>query len=226
MMRSYLGQAQEQPAARPAPNGPAPAAVAASGREIPYDYVATFTLKGEPGHREQDVINVSVDGAFVAVAIGYSFLPGNTTELVRVVQPTVGQIESTAAASPPTSEFLRNLAILATAAATVATSIGIDAASVARCLAIRLCGIDFKYSIVDSATGRELQNKAIHNIAGLGKADGDRPFRPFAKPMLFMPRSTIRIEIEEVSAGRLFAGGTLFFVLHGYKLLGYGVGPP
>ncbi len=54
-----------------------------------------------------------------------------------------------------------------------------------RCLEAQLCGIDFKYSIVDSGTGRELQNQPIHNIAGLGRADGDRPFRPFAKPMVF-----------------------------------------
>ena len=40
--------------------------------------------------------------------------------------------------------------------------------------------------------------------AGSANADGDRPFRPFAKPMLFMPRSTIRIEVEEISDGPLY----------------------
>jgi hypothetical protein len=85
---------------------------------------------------------------------------------------------------------------------------------------VKLCGIDFKYSIVDSATGRELQNQPIHNIAGLGEATGDRPFRPLGKPMLFSPRSTIRIEIEEVSEGPLYAGAELYIVLHGYKMLG------
>ena len=100
-----------------------------------------------------------------------------------------------------------------------------------RCLAVRLCGIDFKYSIVDSASGRELQNQPIHNIAGLGEAAGNRPFRPFAKPMLFLPRSTIRIEVEEISEGSLYGdkvdrrnGAELFIVLHGYKILGYGAG--
>jgi hypothetical protein len=95
-----------------------------------------------------------------------------------------------------------------------------------RCWAIRACGIDFKYSIVDSGSGRELQNQPIHNIAGLGESSGDRPFRPFAKPMLFMPRSTIRIEIEEISQGPLYEGATLYIVLHGYKMLGYGTGLP
>jgi hypothetical protein len=88
------------------------------------------------------------------------------------------------------------------------------------CLLRKCCGIEFKYSIVDSGTGRELQNHPIYNIAGLGSAAGERPFRSFPKPMVFLPRSTIRIEIEEVSRGPLFAGGELQIVLHGYKVLG------
>ncbi len=78
--------------------------------------------------------------------------------------------------------------------------------------------VSFLYSIDVVSTGRELQNKAIHNIAGLGIANGDRPFRPFAKPMLFEPRSSIRIQITELSG----PPGTLFIVLQGYKILGTG----
>lgn len=78
--------------------------------------------------------------------------------------------------------------------------------------------VSFRYSIDVVSTGRELQNKEIHNIAGLGIANGDRPFRPFAKPMMFEPRSSIRIQITEIS-GPL---GTLFIVLQGYKMLGTG----
>jgi hypothetical protein len=53
--------------------------------------------------------------------------------------------------------------------------------------------------------------------------------------MLFMPRSTIRIEIEEISEGPLYGypvssggrrGAELFIVLHGYKILGYGTAIP
>jgi hypothetical protein len=76
----------------------------------------------------------------------------------------------------------------------------------------------FRYSIDVVSTGRELQNKEIHNIAGLGIANGDRPFRPFAKPMMFEPRSSIRIQITEISG----PPGTLFIVLQGYKMLGTG----
>jgi hypothetical protein len=89
-------------------------------------------------------------------------------------------------------------------------------------LLVRFAGIDFKYSVVDSGSGRELQNSAIHNVAGLGSADGLRPFRPLAKPMHFQPRSTIRIEIEELSVGQLYEGAELFIVFHGYKILGLG----
>jgi hypothetical protein len=78
--------------------------------------------------------------------------------------------------------------------------------------------VSFLYSIDVVSTGRELQNKAIHNVAGLGIANGDRPFRPFAKPVAFAPRSSIRIQIEEISG----PPGTLHIVLQGYKMLGTG----
>ena len=78
--------------------------------------------------------------------------------------------------------------------------------------------VSFLYSLDVTGTGREYQNKAIHNIAGLGIANGDRPFRPFAKPVMFEPRSFIRIQVEEISG----PPGTLFIVLQGYKILGTG----
>jgi len=78
--------------------------------------------------------------------------------------------------------------------------------------------VRFLYSIDVVGTGRELQNKPIHNIAGLGVANGDRPFRSFATPIAFEPRSVIRIQIEELST----LPGTLYMVLQGYKILGTG----
>ena len=74
--------------------------------------------------------------------------------------------------------------------------------------------VSFRYSIFDTGTGRELQNQPINNIAGLGIANGDRPFKRLARPMLFQPRSTIRVTVEEQ-----FGSGTLFIVFQGYKLL-------
>lgn len=81
--------------------------------------------------------------------------------------------------------------------------------------------ISFLYSIDIVSSGRELQNKPIHNIAGLGIANGDRPFRPFARPIAFEPRSVIRIQIEELAT----LPGTLYIVLQGYKTLGTGRRP-
>lgn len=76
--------------------------------------------------------------------------------------------------------------------------------------------IQFKYAIFDEGSGREFQSEPILNIAGLGSAAGERPFRYFAQPIIFRPRSTIRMEITEVSD---FAG-ELHVVLQGYKVLG------
>ena len=83
------------------------------------------------------------------------------------------------------------------------------------------CGADdltFLYAIDVPSTGRELQNKPIHNIAGLGIANGDRPFRPLARPISFEARTSIRIQVEEIST----LPGTLYIVLQGYKTLGTG----
>ena len=202
-MRSSFGDAVEAPSAASAAAAPSPVTAA---KEIPYDHVATFTLLGQRGNRVQDVINVSIDGAFVAVAIGYSFIPA----VVTVPDPEA-PILGTSGLAP--LDLVGNwlLAIFEEQPTMPAT--------VARSLLSRLCGIEFKYSVVDSGSGRELQNKPIHNLAGLGESSGDRPFRPFAKPMWFMPRSTIRIEVEELSEGSIYAGAQLYIVLHGTAMI-------
>jgi hypothetical protein len=76
--------------------------------------------------------------------------------------------------------------------------------------------IVFNYALFDQATGREFQSEPILNIAGLGASDGGRPFRYFAQPIEFSPRSVIRMEITEVSTFR----GELHVSLQGYKILG------
>jgi hypothetical protein len=215
-----LGQDQTPVREPVAPTMPLPAPVP-TGREIPYDYVARFALTGQRGNRIEEVINVSVEGAFVAVAIGYSFipapLPNRDADLVAVGAAAAGRL------GRKLTPALFNLG----------RDFFADPRIILKCLVVRLCGIDFIYSMIDSATGRELQNLPIHNIAGLGEATGKRPFRPLAKPMLFMPRSTIRIVVEEISedfpygyedprgSGRR-VGGQLFIVLQGYKIIGYG----
>ena len=172
----------------------------ASGvKEIPYDYVATFKLTGRRGARAQDVITISTEGTFVAVSVGYSFVPAAEAVAIPTAVP---------------APFTAALTAMFTADAAVAFKAFAESAF------LRAAGVQFLYTIVDSGSGRELQNKSVHSIAGLGSADGDRPFRPFARPVPFVPRATIRIEIEELSVGPLFKDGTLFIVLHGYKRLG------
>jgi hypothetical protein len=237
-MRSSFGQAQEQALLRPAPDiMPVPAAAPAA-KEIPYDYVAKFTLQGKRGNRVQDVINISIDGAFVAAAIGYSFVPAKLPELRPI--PILGSTTQFTTLNEIIAEliavplyginFFRNAkadqAETIDRLSSILTPLFGDPRMLIECFLTRLCGIDFKYSIVDSGTGRELQNQPIHNIAGLGEANGERPFRPLAKPMLFLPRSTIRIEVEEISEGPLYTNAELFIVLHGYKMLGYGTALP
>jgi hypothetical protein len=168
-------------------------------KEIPYDYVATFKLTGNRGARLQDVITISTEGTFVAVSVGYSFVPAENAVAAPAAIP-----------APFTAAF----------AALFTTDVGRAFKAVAESALLRAGGVQFLYTIVDSGSGRELQNKAVHSVAGLGSADGERPFRPFARPVPFVPRATIRIEIEELSVGPLFKDGTLFLVLHGYKRLG------
>ena len=169
-------------------------------KEIPYDYVATFKLTGTRGTRVQDVITISTEGTFVAVSVGSSFAPARNAF-------------APATAPAPFNTTFDGFFGTGDGAKNAFTAL-------AESLMLRFGGIHFLYTIVDSGSGRELQNKAVHNIAGLGAADGDRPFRPFARPVPFVPRSTIRIEIEELSSGPFFRDGTLFLVLHGYKRLG------
>ena len=174
---------------------PADGWAAPAVKEIPYDYVATFTLTGIWGRRQEDVINISVDGAFIATSIGYSFVPAKPPEAAPILFnfASIDQILIGLFGSAQIGE---------------------------RALAAKVFGIDFLYSIIDSGTGRELQNRLNHNVAGLGSPDGRRPFRPMAKPMVFQPRSTIRVVIEELSVGPLYEQGQLFLVFHGYKILG------
>jgi hypothetical protein len=76
--------------------------------------------------------------------------------------------------------------------------------------------VAFKYALFDQGSGREFQSEPILNIAGLGSPDGKRPFRYFARPIEFAPRSIIRMQIAEVSAFQ----GELHVSLQGYKTLG------
>ena len=76
-------------------------------------------------------------------------------------------------------------------------------------------GVQFLYALFDEGSGREFQSDPILNIAGLGASDGGRPFRYFARPIVFAPMATIRMDVTQISDFR----GELHVALHGYKML-------
>src|SRR5512132_1357715 len=95
-MRSGLGQVQERALVRPTPEPMAPPAVAPT-KEIPFDYVATFALRGVFGNRVQDVINISIEAPFIATEIGYSFIPAQQLPLPEIPFTTPGGVDLAAA---------------------------------------------------------------------------------------------------------------------------------
>jgi hypothetical protein len=218
-----------------------------AGAVIPYDAAASFRLTGRPGNLVQDVINISTDGSFVAVGIGYGFeedreRPILPKELLDEISPTeppviVGDVQI---GRFPLASLIEGFRINPRFAhwvfgrgATGDQAFDDGAASVSGVPAERVFGellqrikpseeLSFLFSLVDTATGREFQDQASHNLASLGKSNGERPFRLLAHPFHFAPRSTLRVQITERTAG---VQGTLFIVLYGYRVLGTGLCP-
>lgn len=203
---------------------PAPMSGDQSSRVIPFDYVASFPLSGSPGNQIESEVPVNVEGGFVATSIGYGLavdsldvtltgLPADPTGPVDLNTIVFSQF--------PTSALQDGIRIRPNFVRIAFDNNGIPSNAVASGVVNRLFerlnrpdDVSFRYSIFDGGAGRELQNQPINNIAGLGIANGDRPFKRLARPMLFQPRSTIRVTVEE-----LFGRGTLFIVFQGYKLL-------
>lgn len=209
------------------------------GLLMPYDHAASFELRGIPGNIIQDVINISSDGVFVATAIGYGFeedrarqaaLSPPPTAAFRAGDVTLKEIPAVALIEGfrlnPRSErlLLEDAPLLAGGRidplrprkfSTALIDLSHSANIIQHLKPLE--EISFLFSIVDSGTGRELQDEPIHNLASLGKSNGERPFRVLAQPLTFQPRSTVRLQIVERAEG---VQGTLFIVLYGYKILG------
>jgi hypothetical protein len=208
---------------------------------MPFDHAASFELKGIPGNIVQDVINVSTDGTFVAVAIGYGF-EEDRGRTVKLNSPPATGTTFKAGALPlsqiPVAALIEGFRINPRFEHLVFNDLptggpirertfsGVDIPAVHSDRIIERLKpaeeISFLFSVLDSATGRELQDEPIHNLASLGSSDGSRPFRMLAQPLTFQPRSTIRLQIVERSED---IRGTLFIVLYGYKILGAGTMP-
>lgn len=205
---------------------PVVANIGQPGRVIPFDYVATFPLTGSPGNQIETEVPINVEGGFVATSIGYGLavenldvplapppspLPPLTFPLnlgtLRLDQFPTSALQDGIRIRP---NFLR----VAVNGFSLGTVNRLDLLNRIFERLNRPEEVSFRYSFFESGTGRELQNQPINNIAGLGIANGDRPFKRFARPMVFLPRSTIRVNVEE-----RFGRGTLFIVFHGYKTL-------
>ena len=205
-----------------------------TGSAIPYDAAASFELLGKPGRVVAGVINVDVDGTFVATAIGYGLEEDCRRPLA--LQPILAGGATTPADTFRLGDIQLN---------TISTDVLMDGfrvkpdpafgdsgntgprVALGRVIAqlerssvlehlVPRSEVSFFFSIVDSNSGRELQDEPVHNLASLGKTNGERPFRVLPRPLSFAPRSTIRLQVIENSEG---VRGTLFIVLYGYKLL-------
>jgi hypothetical protein len=206
---------------------------------MPFDHAATFELKGVPGNIIQDVINISSDGTFVAVAIGYGFEEdrGRAADLQNMpASPNDFLLGGIKLSQVPIAALIEGFRLnpkFERLTLSDQETNGRSAGARERTLStVRIPNtfankiieqvkpreeISFLFSILDSATGRELQDEPIHNLASLGSSDGARPFRRLAQPLTFQPRSTIRLQIIERSEN---VRGTLFVVLYGYKTVG------
>lgn len=219
-----------------------PQLLLSDSRIVPFDQLVTFDLTGNRNNVLIKVINISVEGHFVAVAMSYSVLP----EVQIVFGPDPGHIPQVDGKKVVDLKQINFEAVLAGFRQRI-KELQLPTAKAVRLenqllqLGIQLNPrmvqfgpfipvdqlnrlfqvvafqeeINFLYSIFDSASDREFQSESIHNLAGLGRADGDRPFRFLPQPIIFEPRSVIRVQITEVTGK-----GRLYFVLQGYKVLG------
>jgi hypothetical protein len=213
---------------------------------IPFDYAFRYELQGKPDNVINSIVTVSIEATFTAVSIGYGVIPdvhtiifgpparAITTDTATLREIGLGVIID--ALKDPLADSKANLSKDTGPEAVFKNGIKLNPAVAELALQndgnapltddvttklFQVVGspselIQFKYAIFDEGSGREFQSEPILNIAGLGSAGGERPFRYFAQPIVFRPRSTIRMEVTEVSDFK----GELHVSLHGYKVLG------
>jgi hypothetical protein len=226
---------------------PEPGAGARRGDVIPYDYGATFPITGRPGNVVQSVINTAPDSLFVAVAVGYGFEEDRGRALsfkpeaqgddlsvgtVRLGDITLGELPQSALIEGfrVNPRFENQVFGFDPAEQNGVAPRGRERAFSDDPVPAALltndsffqritspAQISFLLSMLDSGSGRELQDEPVHNIASLGKSNGERPFRLLAQPITFLPRTTIRLQIVERSQD---VHGKLFVVFYGYQIVG------
>jgi hypothetical protein len=213
-------------------------------RMIPFDYAFRYELTGTPDNVINKTVTVSIEATFIAVSIGYGVIP--KVEKVDFGPSPIGPAVRVTPFGLSGISFGELIAGLGNAlkegflggqtAAVLRNGIKLNPQFAERAL---LAGgkapldqktmnqlfqavaappkeIQFLYAIFDEGSGREFQSEPILNTAGLGISDGDRPFRYFSRPIRFDRRSTIRMQVTEVSEFE----GDLHVSLQGYKMLG------
>lgn len=228
--RRRSGSAAAAAAGRGAPAAGAPPAEAV----LPYEYAATFRLTGRPGNIVQDVINVGPEGVFVATTISYGFEPERAADDVARTLAAGAERDILPGDLPisriPVDALIRGFRVNPKFDHLIFPANGdfappgaqgewIPAAfSGSLFQKMRTPGpLSFLFNLVDTGTGREMQDTPVHNIASLGAASGERPFRQLARPVAFLPRSNLRLQVIEQS---LDSVGELFIVLSGYMIAG------
>ncbi len=204
------------------------------GEPVPFEYAAVLRLTGEPGNIVEEVIHVGADGVFVATGVSYALEDQRHEPLHLNIPPDVAGGQHADARLVmldriPVSAWLRGVRVRPERvsllfepdrdglyppdAPLVQTPIPVVALNEAFEVVPEPPDYEFLVSFVDSATGRELQDQPVHNLASLGRTDGRRPFRSFAAPMSFEPRTTLRVQVIERTPG---VRGRLTIVLQGY----------
>jgi hypothetical protein len=197
---------------------------------IPFDYVTKFALTGKPGNYLENEIVVNSEGGFVATSIGYGLCVDDEPitldidalkQAQKIIDGKVNLAEiqlKTIVPSDAVREGFRlrpeYLRLVLTAGTT--SGLGTVPVSLAQEAFERINrpeDVSFEYAIYDTGVGRDWQNQMIHNVAGLGIANGMRPFKRFVRPRVFEPRSTLRISIREQ-----FGRGELYIAFHGYRI--------
>lgn len=202
-----------------------------AARAVPFDYVARLELNGTPGREIEDEIAVTVDGGFAVTRIGYGLEVESTTVEVDVT----GAPGTAADLFVPGALKLSDLSVNALREGirlrpSLLRSLVQPGGSLVNEIDVRFGPImferlnrpehvSFRYAFFDSGAGRDLQNHPIHNVAGLGSADGHRPFKRLARPLVLHPRSTLRVRVTE-----RFGRGQLYIVFQGYRALDRGAG--
>lgn len=213
-----------QSAARWRMRGPAPNIPPAGAMPVPvpYDYGVTFNLDGIPGQLHEAALVTAPDGAFVATAVGYGFSERRDRPLpLKKIDPPsavpVNPADISLAEIPLTAliDGFRLTPQLGEATFTVGAQVPPQQINQMLQRVKPPSQPAFLFSVIDTATGRELQDEPTHNLASLGIANGERPFRRLSYPISFLPRSSLRIQIIEQSSG---TQGTLFVVFYGYRI--------